>query len=420
MADELLVFVSHSSHADGGQFRDAFVTELESMQAKGLPSVRTMVDTELLAGVEWNSQLYEWMAEAHAAVILLNEAAIASKHVLQEATSLMWRACLDDDFVLVPVRLGAVDEAVLRDGPLGPLEIHRIQWIAPKDAKDLAVKVRKRLAKLRRQLAGVQTPLERLIGALAARLRDADQDGLDAIADLLLVDRPGWRPQGVRGTDHASHIARRLLRDGGDLGKVKDLAGLVDELRGPAALNSGRAIEVLEYVAPMWVSLEAAGLLPEVAKRPAKKRWAAAMNGVRLGDYTVEMYVNRAYPVTKRYRISQLAGGYDSGSLGEQFEAELRLELQTSLRVGDEADLDDRLTRVDEPYFVILPKDDDLRSVLGDVLTRYPMLTFIVQTGKTLEPSKLFGRVCAIDPPVGEDERRRAEDYEWARELAQK
>jgi len=414
MNRNVLVFVSHSPHSDAGLFREAFVRALESGEDGRSSGFEARVDTDLLAGLPWQPQLYEWMAEVHAAVILLNEAAVSSEHVLQEATSLIWRAFLDEDFVLLPVRLGAVDEHALRDGPMGPIEIHRIEWLSADDPAELAARVKQLLGGLKARLKYVQTPLERLIDALAGRLETAYQKGLDELVDRLLIDEPAWRPG--PGETIASIIARRLVRNGASLGSFNNLAELVDQLRGTSALSKEYAKDVLDYIAPLWVCAESAAILPEIAKRPAETRWAAAMNGARVSDYTCEMFLARAYPATKLYHHSPLAGGYDDSNLKRQLESQLRTELKRELMATDDgADLDDKLSRIPDPYFVTLAPGEDYGRVLPDILAKYPMLTFILHTGHVLDASKLPERTLAIHPAVEvEDEKTRAEDYGWA------
>ena len=420
MNRNVLVFVSHSRHSDAGLFREAFVQALESEGDGRSSGFEARVDTDLLAGLPWQPQLYEWMAEVHAAVILLNEAAIISEHVLQEATSLIWRAFLDKDFVLLPVRLGVVDEDALRGGPMGPLEIHRIEWLSAEDPAELAVRVKQLLGDLKARLKTVRTPLERLIQALAARLKTADPAGLDELVDGLLIDEPAWRPGQGKAIDYPSIIARRLVRNGASLGRFNNLAELVDHLRETSALSKEYAKEVLDYIAPLWVCAESAAVLPEIAKRPAETRWAAAMNGARVSDYTCEMFIARAYPATKRYHHSPLAGGYDDSNLKKQLESQLRTELKRELKATDDgADLDDKLSRVHDPYFVTLAPGEDYGRALPEILAKYPMLTFILHTGHVLDASKLPERTVAIHPAVEvEDEKTRAEDYGWALELA--
>lgn len=93
------VFVSHSSQDE--VFTREFVEKL------GTPPIEVLVDYDDLRAGRWNPQLNEWMAACHAAVLLLSGHALKSDWVRNESTMLVWRACTEDDFVLVPVRLGS-------------------------------------------------------------------------------------------------------------------------------------------------------------------------------------------------------------------------------------------------------------------------------------------------------------------------
>lgn len=66
-----------------------------------------LVDTDgLMPGQDWNAQLYRWLDECQAAVILLSAKALASTWVRREVNILLWRRARNPALVVVPALLG--------------------------------------------------------------------------------------------------------------------------------------------------------------------------------------------------------------------------------------------------------------------------------------------------------------------------
>jgi hypothetical protein len=110
------VLISHSSRNDpfAGLVREAVKVRL--------PGLEILVDMdELRPGDEWRAILYHWLAECHAAVVLLNREAMASSWVRREVNILLWRRALGYPLKIVPAILGDFSEKNIQDAGFGEL-----------------------------------------------------------------------------------------------------------------------------------------------------------------------------------------------------------------------------------------------------------------------------------------------------------
>lgn len=111
------LFVSHSSEKDDrGELTPAardFLLQLCDGLGAREAGFRVLVDhgeaqgraDRIPPGADWDRLLDEWMAECHAAVLLLDTRALASPWVRKEAAILTWRWAADPDFLVIPVLL---------------------------------------------------------------------------------------------------------------------------------------------------------------------------------------------------------------------------------------------------------------------------------------------------------------------------
>src|SRR3954447_5277223 len=114
----LRVFVSHSSRSEDDR---RWLTELVRGMRTGDDAVEVLYDREEIApGQRWREVINQMLAECHAAVVLLTDAAMGSDWVLKEATIVRWRYDMEYDrgagrprFILLPVVRSGVDRAAL-------------------------------------------------------------------------------------------------------------------------------------------------------------------------------------------------------------------------------------------------------------------------------------------------------------------
>src|SRR5580658_4736674 len=97
------IFISHSSHPD------PFADQVLKAVKDGLGGQEIFIDSDVLRpGDEWCSVIYHRLAECHAAIILLNRAALESTWVRREVNILLWRRALGYPLEIVPALLGDV------------------------------------------------------------------------------------------------------------------------------------------------------------------------------------------------------------------------------------------------------------------------------------------------------------------------
>ncbi|WP_369173361.1 toll/interleukin-1 receptor domain-containing protein [Streptomyces sp. R28] len=106
------IFISHSSR------NDPLADEVRESVALALRDAGHTVEVDrdsLREGQEWCPALFRMMAECDAALVLLGRAALDSAWVRKEASILMWRRSLNPSLYVLPVLVGDVDTAMLKD-----------------------------------------------------------------------------------------------------------------------------------------------------------------------------------------------------------------------------------------------------------------------------------------------------------------
>ena len=248
----------------------------------------------------WSRRLLGELGTCDGAVVLLNQAVLddPTSWVYDDLRLLRWRSWLEADvgFALVVLCLNAPCAAALQGEPWDLLEI---STAAPlQHASDDALRAQlaaalQPLARVRRRdwrLADLLTALEQRLRATQitpTRLQQAAQDlapqmGLEA--DALSVE----------GIDWVDWWGRALLCGGPSL-----LRSLADNLN--VQLIPEAKMGLRELVAPTWVDLRAAGLIPRLGTHPQVTRRAFYVNGSLVNNrpatdprFIAEMYLRRA------------------------------------------------------------------------------------------------------------------------------
>jgi hypothetical protein len=309
----LKLFISHSSRLDDVAHRhpddDANWRLLREVCARlrVLPDVpiRLLMDRDddggLLPSDDWTRQLNLWLAECHAAVMLVTRRALErSDWVAKEAAILGWRWALDPEFrlLLIPIE----DEctcADLKSSFFGALDLDRVQSeTLPRDAGRIAERIRDGLGDIE-ALAARATPLYLLQGMVAKLLAQAGtQDALEAAADAL--DCAVQTPRATRAEAVAAALARRLLLASADEPAL--CFGAFSEILRHLHLGFPReqAMQIFKQVRALWVHPGAASYLPLGLQD--QRTLALCGQLLFLSDqdldtesYTLERYLQRAW-----------------------------------------------------------------------------------------------------------------------------
>jgi hypothetical protein len=422
MSESPLIFVSHSSKDNDltRQFCEALragrsgetccdpVVDYEKLEDYE-NTVLVDVD-ELQAGKPWPKQLHEWMARCHAAVLLLTANAVKSPWVLKEATILSWRLSLDESFRFFIVRSNDVSDSDMTARGFDPLMLDGIQKLMVGPPAEIAAQVLNAIPP-----PTDTTPFDSLCGALQDLAQSVQPNTLKRMAEKMRVGAHQWQPDEDQRQQYVRAIAVKLLSE--DLGGYEGVDDLVNDL---LVTTQAEIVEkILHIVAPHWVDAVAAGRVPSLAT--CRPRLAIAMNGAALSDFTAEMYVRRAYPLSRREQVVSIPSA-NSGDIIEHIIRELYWRAQRerspagseALKADQKADVIKHFDKDKLRYFVVLSEPHPSGAELKKLMNTFPKLTFILGTGDTLLDPEPEAVVCLKPEVILAEEEKQQQAYEAA------
>ncbi|MBK7953598.1 MAG: toll/interleukin-1 receptor domain-containing protein [Candidatus Accumulibacter sp.] len=420
----LKIFISHSS-----RLRDDETSEPQALANWQLlqetcrdlvkdygDTIEIVVDFQgLRPSDDWERCLNQWLAECHAAIILFSARAIGeSNWVRKEATILSWRAALDPGFRLFPVLLETGSAATqLDDDPyFRMLNLTRTQCVqGATTAREIVDAIRQRLGDPQSLGGSSETPYEKLVAAVARTIAaDTEVTTLDALWSELC---PGTAPlatgQPDRRTSLARQLASHLLNRGEE--SLERFQTMLDHLH-PRPLRE-RAEELLKWVRPLWIDIEAAGIIP--AARANGKH--LALNGELVGQseveklgsphFTLDRYLERAWPGCDRIKVIPVSDISSTDTMQEQIR---RGYFPGSARPSDTRI--DRQLREDTRHLIVFVANPVLAGGIPDerllrdiqrVQNQYGTLTFVVHIGEQMPAAALPEDLLPVVPAVDTD-----------------
>ena len=148
-----------------------------------------------------------------------------------------------------------------------------------------------------------ETAFERLVGGLADLFAKVGDNTLLHVAERMRLEPCAWKPDRERRAQCVEEIARRIVCE--SLGQYAGIHELVDDLSATTPVETLK--QILAIVAPTWVDVTAAGRLPLLASMSHR---AAVINGSSVGEFTANMYMKRAHPLSNKHRVIQAGGGF--------------------------------------------------------------------------------------------------------------
>jgi hypothetical protein len=348
-------------------------------------------------GDEWRRRIAFMLHAYHAAVVLADERALASKWVLTEAIYLSLRNQIDPQFQFIPISFlptegeagtakaraaRAEERAKFAEGPWGVVDLGRLQQARGATRQQIAALV---VAALRSkgQLVPHQSPVDRLALQLATSFGGISDALLDAVITELGED-PGYAQ-----TDRSIRVAMAITRDLIENGKLSRIRRVLDPLG--LALPDDRLLAVLEALAPLPLDAKAAALL-------TRKR-ARGPGCVHVRIYstqparTVPWYIARAN-LAGRPKVMPLN---NADATFATLQADLRAAWKRhNPRLGDltEAEIDEQLRAT--PRYVTLPGTIDA-EVLDQLDAAYPAISFVMFDTQEID-RPLPPNVIELDP----------------------
>ena len=402
------IFISHSAKEPQSE-------RFLSLLSKALKQTGfdVLVDRERLEpGAIWKDELYTWMGLCHVGIILLSESVFRpdSIWVPREASILMWRRRLDPNFHLIPIQLANLNPSDLTSGAFRDLDIGQLQFVHDKSHAVMIRSVTTDLAA--RTLALKDTPLESIASQVAFHLREVPNSILIDAAERLDVDLGAWNPQ----HSSAKALALRLLQV-----PLRNAVGVIEFLAG--YLDDTAPDRILDLVAPSWVDLCAASLIPQCARSEPYSR-SIAINAGSL--FSAQMYVRRAccQPSKTSWPVYKYSGVY-----GENILDDIIGEVEECLvrAFGLDLDLDTRnaknvLRRLlktrkqqGKPVFIVLEYSIAIAHTLSALQQSLPEVTFLILTGETFPDVDIFSKsqTVLLRPELEEGEEVAAQDDYW-------
>lgn len=272
------IFISHSTKTDEGRaFLDAVKSALEK-------KYEVLLDqTGLQPGDNWRAKIYQWIDDAHGAVLLFTPEALRSTFVQIEASILSWRSFQQPEFVFLPVLVGAVTPTDLQSKVYGELAINSVQVIIINDPHTVAKKVVKALDEKLKSVAKPRTASEILIDLVIWYLQEGG--ARPKVLRELGTVKFGWSERRVPGSHVACYetFARDLLD--------ADTLVAFDVVEQLSQRGLSGAQDLLNLIAPSWVKKEEAKPVAELAMSGDSKR-AFALDG--RGRWARNSYIGRA------------------------------------------------------------------------------------------------------------------------------
>ena len=383
------VFISHSSKIQ--EQRDLLETIVTSLQSRD-GGYEVLVDRQgIKAGDEWRQKIHAWLADCHAAVILFSKEALESPWVLKEATVLGWRKSQEPEFKLVLVRMPDVSKHDLDSQNYAPLNLNELQHATTSNAGEIVGIVKTSIGSP--QIT--KTPMEKLREEIAGFLKRVDESMLKQACDTHFGQIP-WVPGTDSKARFADHLSRKIFQEGpNNLATAKTVLASLH-----LSLDEETALRIFKILGPFWVEPDAAGKI-HAARTGTVDYRDIAMNGKHLYDFTAEMYLARAYPLSTLWRLIRVSDSAADDDL--QHISRSVLNEVAKMAPGLEHDPDLLKQYLDsrpDPVFILLPKIPDA-ELLKTLRGKYPKVTFIFWTAASLPPpSHIPANTLALKPEL--------------------
>jgi hypothetical protein len=371
-----LIFISHSARQDPPTLR---ILKKIAARLKEDGFEVWWDEERLQGGDEWRQEINMYLGLCDGALILFSEKALASPWVKKEATNLIWRRSLDDDFKVLPVILTPVERQDLDTDDYAPLAINEIQTLRRETADRIAGRVSRTLEPLKQKL-NLKSPWRRLENVIVMALREIEDRRPTALIEAALALGEQWGPwqPNLGGGGYSERLARLMMQS--------DLCAVTEAMRvlGPLFSDKKLAFKIIDILAIFWIDPFAVARLPGIRKLPRAQR-AVCVNGEKY-PFTSENYIRRASWATTDWVIVEISGAGEEERQVQTIEKEIRAALREKSTLPENypyAEVEDFVSRREEkePLFIIVPPKL-AEEIVDELRQKFPAFIFFLLVGR--------------------------------------
>ncbi|MEN8180102.1 MAG: toll/interleukin-1 receptor domain-containing protein [Pseudomonadota bacterium] len=394
----LKLFISHSSKTNAS--KQLLCNLCNALQAND-NGCYVLVDKsgDIYPSDDWEQRLDEWLAECHAAVILVSEAALESWWVQKEATILKWRWRLDPNFKhLLIVLLDDLQEDVFQQDRFKILNLPQIQFLTGHndDSAQIVAAIEKQLEKIE----PADTAFDEMREAISDSLSDVKPKTMKRVCQKLQVDKrlgetPKW--SGSDNTPQAAALARLILRK--NESSLQTFNDVLNAIKPPIPADSAHWL--YKTVFPLWVREEAAVLLPLSLIDEAGSSRRIAINGKKLFPFTAESFVRRAYPLDDDWVLIPIdSTKTQADAIAEEVRSYFREHITGDFNAS-ESDTDKEIRTFPSPIYILLAENVTDEYILDELQAFYPNAEFLLSVGAEMPADTAIpAKANPITPPL--------------------
>ncbi|GGR93336.1 hypothetical protein GCM10010169_42240 [Micromonospora fulviviridis] len=394
------VFISHTSRERSAnelkpgdtlnrhRYRKRYLRQLldrlpESFAAKEL---EVWIDQrEVAAGDRFEQAVCLSLIRCSAAVVLVDQDALTSEYMQEEARLLGWRKTLEPDLPIIPVLLGNVSALDFADSPLGRAGgLAALSVLTPTNRKQNEAAARQTAREISDQVGVVPLPprAARWVNDVAHFISAAPGHALEEAARTLGI---GLDTLQAHREKHAL-VAAALLNS--SLPVAYQVIRTIAEYLPAGSLTSAK-----RRLVPLWVDLDHARTLMSVSEAPSQRRIVHLIAGRLL---PAQHAVLRASPSPDSVQMAQL-----SGVAGEDMAAELIARYDDRLRSAmhfhpddGPADVERYLQHENTVAFALIKCDQVptriVKEVVLELMRRFPGIVFALVSAQPAADSTII------------------------------
>lgn len=381
------IFISHSTKTSEAE---RYLTTIHAALEDA--GYNVFLDREGLdLGDTWRAELFRWMEQSNAAVLLLSESALVSEFVSIEMSILLFRHLQEKRFPVLPVLVGDIDIENLAEGIVGQLRVGDIQCVSGDDPQAAANDVVNRLNQEWRSHGEHRSRWDILVddvGRSLARAGFEDEVLIEAAEMTANFEVPPatyrlpMRVQFARALLTVPYAtACAAIRTLGDRTLSRDA--------------KSKLLDVLHNVTPFWVEADEAARVEHIAFHNDCECRTVALTAI--DPWTARNYICRANfkPLGAGWRVCEFVPPDQEDELKsvlEQLTESLTPRIHSSRRatIGDIERKLNRMETQKRPLFLLfswVPSPQLIRQIRQHFST--PTF-FLIGKSEDLEPVRSF------------------------------